>query len=604
MAIFTVPFVLLNISVVLTLIMLIYILRMKNKSQIYYALIALIFFIFIWGLGYLLEMYTRNIFGQTMMFFVYMWFLGLCFVPVSILFTGLIFAHTKIKFSWIHNLLIVIPFFDYLVIITNKYHNLFFNKYLTVNANEIHFGSYFLVHTIIDYAYIIAGLYYLIYFSIKNAGFFSKQSILIILGMIVPFAVNISFSLKIIQIPPYTTAITFSFAIICWAIAILKFQFLNVVPIAIQKIVDLISDSYIVINENMDIIDYNKTFIDTFAEEVRFKRKDNFLQLLKKVDSSIEEEKFYQLVSTAIIEKRPISIEKQIIINEFNRHFTVEITPIFSQEQYIGTIILLKDITQHKKDLELIEQTHNQLLQRDRLASLGEIAGGVAHDINSPLSAVQSGLYVIKLLAEQYDSILEKNNLFNDDVKSISAQLNDQVGICNSSCTKIAGIVNSVRNHTRNLSGENIQDFYVGNVLNDIAILLNHQLTTAGCQLKITEEDTTMIKGDPGKLGQVLTNLIVNAIQAYNKIPGAITANVSKKDDKVIISVSDTAGGIPKQFQDGIFKNILTTKGTEGTGMGLYMCYSIITAHFRGDIWFDSVEGQGTTFYIAIPLNK
>ncbi len=597
------PFVLLHISTFLILVLFLFIIKMKNKNQIHFAFLSAMGLMLIWNIGHILIGYTTPIYGQISMSFVYFYFFGACFLSVSLLFIGLIFVHTKLKFSWKYILLVIPQIISYIIIVTNQNHHLFIVKFSYLN-NETIYGSYFKIYTIISYIYILVGLYYLLSFSIKNSGFFSSQSILIFIGSMIPFVANVLFIFNIMILPIYFTTIAFSFAIICFAFAILKFGFLNIIPIAIQKIVDLISDSYIVVNENMDIIDYNKTFIDTFAGVIRFKRKDNFLHILKKVDSSIDEEKFYQLANTAINQKSPVKFEKQIVSGDFDKFFAVEITPIFSQDQHIGTIILLKDITQHKEDLKVIEQTHNQLLQRDRLASLGEIAGGVAHDINSPLAAVQSGLYVINLLTEQYDSILQQKGIDGDDVKEISAQLKSQVTNCNNSCTKIAGIVNSVRNHTRNLSGENIQDFYVVNVLNDIEILLNHQLKTAGCELKVIKDDNTMIKGDPGKLGQVVTNLIVNAIQAYGKNPGVIEAKVYKEDNRVIISIKDNAGGIPKQFQDGIFKNILTTKGTEGTGMGLYMCYSIITGHFRGDIWFNSVEGQGTTFYIAIPINK
>lgn len=260
---------------------------------------------------------------------------------------------------------------------------------------------------------------------------------------------------------------------------------------------------------------------------------------------------------------------------------------------------MLKDITEYKEAMELIRQTQKQLVERERLASLGELASGVAHDINTPLSTLQSCFYLINEISMQC-IVPDMDESLKNKIELILENAKDGTDVC----AKIAKIVNSVRNHTRNLSGENIQEFYVINVLEDLNILLNHQLKQSDCELIINENDKTLIKGDPGKLSQVLTNIITNAVQAYNGKPGIIESNIDRKDNKLIISVSDNAGRIPKDFQGGIFKNILTTKGTQGTGLGLYFSYSIITGHFGGDMWFETEEGKGTTFYIKIPINK
>jgi two-component system, NtrC family, sensor kinase len=101
--------------------------------------------------------------------------------------------------------------------------------------------------------------------------------------------------------------------------------------------------------------------------------------------------------------------------------------------------------------------------------------------------------------------------------------------------------------------------------------------------------------------GQVLTNLIVNAIQAYNEKGGKVEVIVSNApDNKVMIRIIDFAGGIPDYIKESVFKNILTTKGTKGTGLGLYLAYSVIKGEFSGDINFESTTGEGTTFYIIL----
>ena len=98
--------------------------------------------------------------------------------------------------------------------------------------------------------------------------------------------------------------------------------------------------------------------------------------------------------------------------------------------------------------------------------------------------------------------------------------------------------------------------------------------------------------------------MISNSIQAYNgKTEQNIDLIIDKKDNNIVISVKDYASGLPKKVQEKLFKEMITTKGKNGTGLGLYMSYSTIRAHFNGDIKFETEEGKGTTFYIILPLN-
>ncbi len=102
--------------------------------------------------------------------------------------------------------------------------------------------------------------------------------------------------------------------------------------------------------------------------------------------------------------------------------------------------------------------------------------------------------------------------------------------------------------------------------------------------------------------GQVFTNLIVNAVQAYPEGKGGkVDVDVSRAPEgKCIIKITDYAGGIPDSIKDSVFKSILTTKGTKGTGLGLYLAYSVIKGEFSGDITFETERGGGTTFYIVL----
>lgn len=269
------------------------------------------------------------------------------------------------------------------------------------------------------------------------------------------------------------------------------------------------------------------------------------------------------------------------------KFFEVDIHPIKAKKnknQYIGTLLLFKDITQHKLDIKEIEEKQEIIVKQGQLVSIGELAGGVAHDINTPISAIKTGI-----------TMLSQNPDRNESEKEILQRMDN----C---ATKIINIVNSMRNQIRNLGGTTKVNFKISEVINDIKVITYHEVCKNKSELNITIDDDLSIEGDPTKLGQVLTNLVVNAAQAYGDIGGKIDVSLSRGPNKMaLIKVRDFAGGLDPTIKPYIFKNILTTKGTFGTGLGLYLAYSVIKGEFNGEISFDS-DDMGTTFYISIPI--
>ena len=172
------------------------------------------------------------------------------------------------------------------------------------------------------------------------------------------------------------------------------------------------------------------------------------------------------------------------------------------------------------------------------------------------------------------------------------------------SANKITEIVESVRNQIRNTGESQKTQFLLNKVIDNIKVLVNNELEKNRCKLFIDIENEINVYGDFGKLSQVVMNIVMNAIQAYNGEHGEIKVRVYEEDTDAIISVTDKAGGIPEKIAEGLFKEILTTKGTKGTGFGLYFAKSMVRAEFNGDISFETEEGKGTTFYIRIPIKE
>ena len=171
----------------------------------------------------------------------------------------------------------------------------------------------------------------------------------------------------------------------------------------------------------------------------------------------------------------------------------------------------------------------------------------------------------------------------------------------------MSDIITAVKGQAVALSENQNDVFTVDELLKRVDILMKHEIKNASLILEVNLEvpSDTKLEGDVNSLVQVVNNLITNAIQAYNGVRDKnIELEVNKKGNDIIISLTDYAGGLPKEVQDKLFKEMVTTKGKNGTGLGLYMSYSNIRARFGGDITYRTEEGKGTTFSIIIPTNK
>ncbi len=144
-------------------------------------------------------------------------------------------------------------------------------------------GPYIIIHNIYSYTLLLLGVFQMIKATSKNSGFFSKQSLLLILGISIPFITNILGTFKIIPMTVYMTPMSFALTMICFAFAIFKFQFLGIAPIAVQIIANRISDSYLVLDENLVITDFNETFLKTFKLMTMTLEEKIFLHLLKNI---------------------------------------------------------------------------------------------------------------------------------------------------------------------------------------------------------------------------------------------------------------------------------------------------------------------------------
>ena len=255
-----------------------------------------------------------------------------------------------------------------------------------------------------------------------------------------------------------------------------------------------------------------------------------------------------------------------------------------------------------------VNQLHNNqesLMEKERLASLGQLIAGIAHNLKTPIMSISGAAEGLNDLVKEYDISIDTPEVTKEDHHEIAKDMKSWIEKIRTHTEYMSDVITAVKGQAVNLSKESEISFTVGELLKRVNILMKHELKNAIVYLNISmkEAENTVIHGDVNSLVQVINNMISNSIQAYNGKPDQnIDLTVENKGNSLMISIKDYGAGIPKKVKDKLFKEMITTKGKNGTGLGLYMSYSTIRAHFNGNITLDSEEGKGTTFTITLPI--
>ena len=581
-----------------------FLLKQKNKKQLHQTFIIIFGLMLSWLVCMIFQLLFMDKFNINIKYFFNIYYISLCFLPVAVLFMALSFERNKVTFKRIHLLLFIIPILSIILMWTNDFHHLFYKEYSTDVSTE--YGWYFYVHTFYTYFLFAIALLILIKYAIKNSGFFSKQAILILIGALVPLIVNLLGSMQIIQISIYTTPITFAVTIVCFTFAIFKFDLFKITPIALQRIVDRISDSYVVLNENHSISDFNETFLKTFliknSSTIRGKRFEYFLI---ENNLQINSEQIYESIKK--VQNTNNTDKFELYIDQIGKYFDIEISSIISNNHFLGILVLFKDITQHKNDMQTIQDNQSMLIEKERLASLGQMIGGIAHNLKTPIFSISGGLEGLNDLIEEYDSSIEDPTVNDDDMHAIAQDMRNWIDKLKTHVSYMSDVITAVKGQAVTLSNENIFDFTVEDLFKQINILMKHELKHALINFNVTNnvDNKYLITGNINSLVQVINNIISNAIEAYNKEPNkSIDLSANVENNKIIIVVKDYGPGIPENIKNRLFKEMITTKGKNGTGLGLFMSYSTIKAHFHGEMTLESQKGVGTSFIITLPIQK
>jgi len=278
--------------------------------------------------------------------------------------------------------------------------------------------------------------------------------------------------------------------------------------------------------------------------------------------------------------------EIEELSNIFNR-MTKELAKNHDQQRKLIKQLSQKNVLL-KREIEAREQLESELIKIERLRALGEMSGGVAHDFNNILGAI---LGRAQLLLEKVDTPSIKKG----------------IEIIEKAALDGAETVRRIQEFTRvRADSSSFKTTDINQVIRDAVEFTRtrwkNEAEAMGRPITIANEfnDIPPVLGDPSGLREVFTNLIINAVDAMPE-GGRISIQTEKQAENIVINISDTGKGMSRETKQRIFEPFFTTKGTRGSGLGLSICYGIITRH-KGEIVIDSREGSGSTFTITLPF--
>lgn len=581
--------------------------RKKKKEELYSLFRILFVLLSIHVFALMLLFYFKDSFmnQENLLFIDGISYISTCNLPVILYFIALKYENKEadLKKYWP---LFIIPVLTILIIYTNPMHHLFCKNY-SINVSDVDLGPYFYVHMIYTYALLVIGFIRIIKTSIKRAGFISLGTILIIIGACAPIIPNLLASLQIMSMDTYVTPIMFLITAICFYISIFQLNSFDAVPIALKNIVNIMTDAFIVIEQNGNVAYVNKSFIDNLAPLVKLNLNDN---LYEKMNHS-KHTSYSGLIKAIQYAEKTGNLTRRswhISNSKVRKFFEIDIQPVKSAEKsqtIIGFLIVFKDVTQHVIDIETIQANQNLLMERERLASLGQLIGGIAHNLKTPIMSISGAAEGLNDLIKEYDSSIEDPEVTPYDHHDIASDMSSWVSKIRSYTEYMSDIITTVKEQAVTLSEDQKVSFTVEELVKRVDILMKHELKNALITLntQINVKANKTLHGNITSLVQVINNMISNSIQAYNGEPNkTIDLIINEDNNYITISIRDYGCGLPKEVQDKLFKEMITTKGKNGTGLGLFMSYSTIRAHFNGDITFESKEGVGTTFSIILPI--
>lgn len=282
-------------------------------------------------------------------------------------------------------------------------------------------------------------------------------------------------------------------------------------------------------------------------------------------------------------------------------------------ERIKGDLLQLTEAEMIAKEEKVKAQTAYQrlleaqqtLVETEKLASLGALVAGVAHEVNTPVGITLTTASHLAQATQQIDQQLQQGSIKKSDFQNYLGTARESCDLILSNAERAANLIQSFKQVAVDQTSEARRDFKLDEYLHEIITSLQPKLRRTLIRVNIDCEEGIKMDSYPGALSQVITNLVMNAlIHAFDDgVAGTITIRAHQQDDaNVSLTIADNGRGIPSMFLNRIFEPFFTTKrGNGGSGLGLHIVYNIVRQQLWGTIEVKSTLGEGTSFLVVIP---
>ncbi len=543
----------------------------------------------LWGLSDLISDLADS--GTVKIYVDRISYLGVVTIPVA----WLIFASrfTKSERYLRHKkslLLFIIPAITILLLWTNEHHHLMISDFGFVKVDQMTildttYGSWFWVHAVYSYSLFLLGTLLLVKRLVGLSQILRKQSVLILIAILVPLVMNILYTFRLCPTYPIDlTILSFIFTGVLCFLGMFRYRLFDLIPAARNAVIEDMSGILIVLDNKNHIIDMNsaaKNIIDVKDKDFIGKLVFDFLG---------------ETVSYFIKYEHVLKAEEKICVrlNGSKKHYDLKITPLYdNKNKLIGKFLILHDITILEEAIEDLKESRKAAEDASRAKS--QFLATMSHEIRTPLNGI---IGMTELLAPSIHT--EEDREYLQTVQSCSGSLLD--------------IVNDILDFSKIEAGKmelEKADIDLDSLMDTTAKAFAHNAREKGLAYSCSIDPAIPKKliGDAVRVRQILVNLIGNAFKFTEKGRIVVKARLIKHVEQqavVEFSVSDTGIGIPEDKIAGLYESFQqvdssTTRKFGGTGLGLAIVKNLVTI-MNGRIELESRLGEGSTFIFSIPF--
>ena len=535
-----------------------------------------------WGIAYGIGISQSNL--DQMLFWVDLEYLGITLIPVVwfvfvLKFTGRDCKLNKVNMSLMFGFAVL----SMLMVWTNPLHHLHYSTYQVQFSDpfyslKITRGPWYFIHTAFFYSLIVAGMVVL-FRSLKSAkGVFRKQSVVIIIGTLVPWVAN-SFVVSGAELFDNldTTPFAFLFTSIIISIGFLRFSLFDIMPMARDKVINAMQEGWLVLDVQNRVIDYNPNMASIL------KVRGNILT--GTVFNGFEDQEANQSLFDTTYEG---TVDVNIEGTQASKDYEVTCkTLLESTGSASGRLFIFRDVTQYKIDQEQLKMQAAELKElnslKDRLLSI------VSHDVRSPLATLSQ-------IIEMYQS----GDLDDEGVRELLPRLGENI-------STLSGFMENLLVWAKSqFEGEKMvsEVFDVSTEIEKNIELMASRVSAKNISVQFEKRgEEYLAVADLNMLRLVLRNLFVNAIK-FCEAGDKIAFRLSEYKGEIQVAISDSGVGIKPEDQKKLFSpEAFSTQGTDneqGTGLGLMLSKDFVEKN-GGRIWVESTQGEGSTFYFTVP---